>query len=108
MAVTRTLAQLAGDLRVGDGVADPTGPAAVILERIASTARVMVVDYAPAAPDAIHDEMFVRLCGWLYDADPSGSTPGGPAAMRSSGAASLGGPYRVRRGGLVGASDALR
>ena len=100
--VTRTLAQLAGDLRLGDGVADPTGPAAVILERIASTARVMVVDYAPAAPDAIHDEMFVRLCGWLYDASPSDSTPGGPAAMRSSGAASLGGPYRVRRGGVIG------
>ena len=106
--VVRTLAQLAGDLRIGDGVTDPTGPAAVILARIAATARVMVEDYAPAAPDAIHSEAYVRLCAWLYDSDPSGSTPGGPAALRSSGAASLLGPYRVRRGGLVGASDALR
>ena len=100
--ITRSLAQLAGDLRLGDGVADPTGPAAVLLERIAATARVMVVDYAPNAPDAIHDEAFVRLAGWLYDADPSGSTPGGPTALRSSGAASLLGPYRVRRGGQIG------
>ena len=102
MAVTRTLAQLAGDLRLSDGVAAPIGPVAVILERIAATSRVMVVAYAPAAPDAIHTEAFVRLAGWLYDADPSGSTPGGPTALRSSGAASLLGPYRVRRGGVIG------
>ena len=100
--ITRSLAELAGDLRVGDGETEPTGPATVILERIAATARVMVVAFAPAAPDAIHDEAFVRLCGWLYDADPSGSTPGGPTALRSSGAASLLGPYKVRRAGLIG------
>ena len=101
MAVTRTLAQLAGDLRVGDGETDPTGPAAVIVERIAATASVMVLDFAPDAPDAIHDEAYVRLAGRLYDADPSGSAPGGAAAMRSSGAASILGPYRTRRGGLI-------
>ena len=102
--VTRTLAQLGGDLRIGDGAAAPTGPAAVVLERIAATARVLVEDYAPDAPEAVLNESFVRLAGWLYDADPSGSTPGGPAALRSSGAASLLGPYRTRRGGLITAS----
>ena len=100
--VTRTLAELAGDLRIGDGETEPTGPAAVILARIAATAKVLVVRYAPDAPDAIHDEAYVRVAGWLYDADPSGSTPGGPAALRSSGAASILGPYKVRRGGLIG------
>ena len=100
--ITRTLAQLAGDLRIGDGETDPTGPAAVLLERIAATAKVLVVRYAPNAPDAIHDEAYVRVAGWLYDADPAGSTPGGPTALRSSGAASLLGPYLVRRGGLIG------
>ena len=100
--ITRTLAQLAGDLRVGNGVDDPTGPVAVILARIAATAKVLVVRYAPNAPDAIHDEAYVRVAGWLYDADPAGSTPGGPTALRSSGAASLLGPYLVRRGGLIG------
>ena len=74
--ITRTLAQLAGDLRIGDGETDPTGPAAVLLERIAATAKVLVVRYAPNAPDAIHDEAYVRVAGWLYDADPAGSTPG--------------------------------
>lgn len=100
--ITRTLAELAGDLRIGDGVAEPTGPAAVVLERIAATARVMVVAYAPAAPDEIHNESYARLAGWLFDADPSGSVPGGPTALRSSGAASLLGPYKVRRGGVIG------
>ena len=100
--ITRSLIQLAADLRIGDGETALTGPAAVVLERIAKTAKVLVVRYAPNAPDAIHDEAFVRVAGWLYDADPSGSTPGGPTALRSSGAASILGPYRVRRGGVIG------
>ena len=103
MAVTRTLAQLAGDLRIGDGETAPTGAVAVLLGRISATATAMVLAYAPAAPDALHDEAFVRLAAWLYDADPSGAAPGGPAALRSSGAASLLNPYKVRRGGLIGA-----
>ena len=101
MAVTRTLAQLSADLRIGDGVTDPTGAQAVVLERIAATAAAMVQKYAPDAPDAIHNEALVRLAGWLYDADPSGQNPGGPAAMRASGAASILSPYKVRRGGLI-------
>ena len=102
MAVTRTLVQLAADLRIGDGDAEPTGPALVLLTRIAATATAMVTKYAPNAPDAIHNEAFVRLAGWLFDADPSGANPGGPVAMRASGAASLLSPYKVRRAGLIG------
>lgn len=101
MAVTRTLAQLAADLRMGDGTTAPTGPEAVILERVAATARAMVEHYAPDAPDAIHNESYVRLSGWMVDVDPSGMTPGGPAAMRSSGAASILAPYKIRRAGKV-------
>ena len=100
--ITRSLIQLAADLRIGDGETALTGPAAVVLERIAKTAKVLVVRYAPNAPDAIHDEAFVRVAGWLYDAGPDQSTPGGPTALRSSGAASILGPYRVRRGGVIG------
>ena len=102
MAVTRSLAQLAGDLRIGDGTTEPAGAVLVLLSRIAATATAMVEAYAENAPDAIHDEAFVRVAGWLYDADPSGANPGGPAAMRSSGAASLLSRYRVRRGGFIG------
>ncbi len=102
MAVVRTLAQLAGDLRIGDGTTEPTGPEAVVLARIDATARVLVTDYAPNAPDAIHTEAYVRLAAWLYDSDPSGANPGGRAAMRASGAASILGGFRVRRAGIIG------
>ena len=105
MAVTRTLAQLAGDLRLGDGSTAPTGAAAVVLGRIDATARALVEAYAPTAPDAIADEAFTRLAGWLYDVDPSGVSPGGPNAMRSSGAAALLAPYRVRRAGVIRAVE---
>ena len=101
MAVTRTLAELAGDLRIGDGITEPTGPQAIVLQRIAATAAARVTAYAPGADDAVMTEAFVRLCGWLFDSDPSGVNPGGSNAMRASGAASLLGPYRVRRGGLI-------
>ena len=104
MAVTRTLAQLAGDLRIGDGTEIPDGAVGSVLGRIAATARAMVEAYAPTAPDAIHDEAFVRLAGWLYDSDPAGAAPGGPSALRSSGAGALLAPYRVRRGGAIGAA----
>ena len=102
MAVTRTVSQLAADLRIGDGTTEPTGANLVLLTRIAATAAEMVTKYSPNAPDAIHDEAYVRLAGWLFDSDPSGQNPGGPVAMRASGAASILGPYKVRRGGLIG------
>ena len=102
MAVTRTLAQLAADLRIGDGSTAPTGAVAVVLARIDATARAMVLEFAPTAPEAVQNEAYVRLAGWLYDADPSGSTPGGPSALRTSGAASILAPYKVRRAGVIG------
>jgi len=102
VAVTRTLAQLAADLRIGDGTTAPTGAVAVVLGRIDATARAMVVAYAPDAPDAIHNESYARLAGWLFDQDPTARAPGGSSAMRSSGAAALLSPYKVRRGGLIG------
>ena len=101
MAVTRTVAQLGADLRIGDGLIAPTGAAGAVLGRVDATARALVEAYAPDAPDAIQNEAYVRLAGWLYDSDPSGASPGGRAAMRASGAAALLGQFRVRRGGLI-------
>ena len=101
MAVNRTLAQLGADLRIGDGTIAPTGAVGAVLGRIDATARTLVEAYAPDAPEAIANEAYVRLAGWLYDSDPSGANPGGPAAMRASGAAALLGQFRVRRGGLI-------
>ena len=102
MAVTRTLVELAADLRLGDGTTEPTGPQGIVLNRIAATAREMVEHLAPNAPEAVQNEAYVRLAGWLYDADPSGSTPGGPSALRSSGAAAILAPYKLRRAGVIG------
>ena len=100
MAVT--LGALAVHLRLStDPETAPTGALATVLGRILATASAMVDAYAPDAPGAIADEAVVRLAGWLYDADPSGASPGGPSAMRASGAASILGPYKVRRGGLI-------
>ena len=101
MAVTRTLAQLSADLRIGDGTAEPTGQVAAVLERIASAAAEMVTRYAPTAPDAIHNEAYVRLASFLYDHDASAAVGRGPSAIRVSGAAAIMGPYRVKRGGLI-------
>ena len=90
------------DLRIGDGTTEPTGAVKrSSWQRIAATAAARVTAYAPGADDAVMTEAFVRLAGWLYDSDPSGVNPGGSNAMRASGAASLLGPYRVRRGGLI-------
>ena len=100
--ITRSLIQLAADLRIGDGETALTGPAAVVLERIAKTAKVLVVRYAPNAPDAIHDEAFVRVAGWLYDAGPDQSTPGARPRSVAPGPPRFSDPYRVRRGGVIG------
>lgn len=100
MAVSRTLAELSADLRIGDGT-EPTGQVAAVLGRIAAAAGAMVERFAPAAPEAIQNEAFVRLAAYLYDADPSGSGAPGPSAIRASGAAAILGPYRVKRGGLI-------
>ena len=101
MAVT--ISQLGVHLRVSaDPNVAPTGAVGTVLARVLRTSVAMVETYAPGAPEAIRDEAVVRLAGWLYDSDPSGATAGGPQALRSSGAASLLGPYRIRRGGLIG------
>ena len=85
--------------------AEVAGATGIVLVRIAATARAMVERYASDAPDAIHDEAYVRLAGWLFDVDPSGASPGGPSALRASGAAALLAPYRNRRGGLIRRDD---
>lgn len=104
MAVTRTVNELGADLRISSGNVNVSGAQLVVLNRIHATAKAMVEAYAPGAPEALQNEAFVRLAGWLYDADPSGANPGGPTALRSSGAASILGGHRAKRGGLIKAS----
>lgn len=104
MAVTRTVAQLSADLRIGDGTAAPDGAVGVVLARIHATAVALIEAHAPDAPAAMQDEAFVRLAGWLYDSDPSGRLPGGPNALRASGAAALLSRWRSVRGVVISES----
>ena len=101
MAVTRTITELAGDLRTGDGAVAPTGSVAVVLARIDATAQVLVDTAAPDAPEAIANEAYVRVAGYLFDSDPA-TGRGSPDALKASGAAALLAPYRSKRGGLIG------
>ena len=101
MAVTRTIEQLGADLRIGDGLEAPEGAVGIVLARVGATARVLVDTAAPDAPEAIANEAYVRAAGYLYDNDAS-TGRGSPDALKASGAAALLGPYRSKRGGLIG------
>lgn len=104
MAITITPAQVALAIRAA---ADPDEiPEAVttVLGFLVPAASAMVLDHAPAAPDAVQDAALIRLTGWLYDADPADTRNG--QAMQLSGAASLLAPFRVHRAGIIAASAA--
>ena len=103
MAVTINRAELAVELRIATTTAEdlPEGQGAV-LDRLLSTASALVTNYAPNAPDAIHNEALVRVAGWLYDTDPAEARRA-TSPVQHSGASSLLAPYRVRR--LAGLAD---
>ena len=99
MAVT--VAQLAGAIRAGDGLAAPPEPVAGILTRLLAVAVATIERAAPEAPEVVRDEAAIRFCGYVYDQP---NTTGGDryaAALRNSGALSIIGPWRVHRGGLA-------
>ena len=103
MAVTITETKLAEALGVNQALADRLLPVAVAL----------VERYAPAAPEAIHNEAAIRCAGWLADTPaPSlqseqygdlGATwaPGQLSALRHSGAMALLSPFKPRRAGAI-------
>ncbi len=84
-----------------------------VVARVLETATTIVEDYAPHAPDAIHNEASVRFAGYLYGSDFGGirdetigpvtvTYPLNHAAMfRNSGAAALLTRYKRRRAGAV-------
>ena len=76
------------------------------------TAKALVLRYAPAAPDAIHDEAVIRTVSYLFErsatfqdrnqSEVSVSQPAGHlSALRHSGSMALLSPWKVRRGGAV-------
>jgi len=100
MAVTITAAQLAIAIRAAaseDAIPDAV---TTVIGFLLPAASAVVLDYAPHAPDAVHNAAAIRLSGWLYDAEPSDPRVG--SALRVSGAQALLSHFREHRAGAVG------
>jgi len=105
MAITITEAAAALAIRAGvkdsEGtiVVDPT--VAEVVAVLFPAAAAMVVDYAPNAPDAVHNASLVRVLGFLYDSDPSDNAAARP--LDSSGAAPMLSQWRAHRAAALNA-----
>lgn len=85
-------------------VADAIDPAvATVVGYLFKAASALIIEYAPGAPDDVHNMGLIRLLGWLYDSDPSDPSIG--RAMAVSGASALLAPFRTHRAGAIGALD---
>ena len=99
MAVTLTQAELSAALRLGAS-AEENAQAT----RLLAYASVAVTKHAPGAPDEVHSEAAIRLCGYLYDQPTAGRGNSYGNALRYSGAAAILLPYRIARAGTVNAA----
>ena len=97
MAVTISLDELAADLRIGN-----TTEERELAGRRLAYATVEVLQYAPLAPDLVHNEAVSRLAGFLYDQPTLSGGLGYANAMRSCGAQRMLFAYRIHGGGLIG------
>ena len=97
MAVTLTVQQLAYSLRLlADTTESVEEPIAGVLSGLLGSTSALVLQYAPRAPDAIHNEAATRLAGFLYDVPP-GANRQSINPMRDCGAMSLLSSFRVQR-----------
>lgn len=101
IAVTITAEQMAVVIRAAPATDAVDARIALVIQFALAAAGACVVDYAPKAPDAVHNAAAIRFVGWLYDADPS--DPQTSRALIVSGAQSLLAPYREHRAGAIGA-----
>ena len=92
-----TLISLAAELRLGDGINAPAQPVHGILTRLLAVSEAFVDQAAPDCPEAIRDEVLVRMAAYLYDAPTSSSGDRYAAAWRNSGAQSLASRFIQRR-----------
>ena len=85
-----------------------------ITDRIYEASKVMVEDYAPAAPSVLQDEALIRFGSYWLTASPGATreeeigpqrvehvTNHGPA-FRNCGAAAILSRWKIRRGGAIG------
>ena len=96
MAVTLTDSELRDALRLGD-----TGQETTEIARLLAYSIEAVTQYAPDAPDPVHDEAAIRLSGYLYDSPFSSMGSRYSDPMRNSGAQQILNRYRVHRAGRI-------
>lgn len=101
MTITISQEEATVAIRAATVETDIPTPVATTVRYLWAATKVLIVEYAPAAPDDMHNAASIRLLGWLYDSDPADPLVG--RAMQISGAAALLAPYRVHRAGAVGA-----
>lgn len=101
MAVGITAAEAAVAIRAATSTdsVDPT--VLTVINIVFAAACALVMEYAPKAPDAIHNAAAIRLTGWLYDSDPTDISTA--QILRVSGASSVLAQWRVHRAGPIGA-----
>jgi len=100
MAVTLKAGDLAVILRAAPDAENVDARILTVVNLALAAASQCVVDYAPDAPDAIHNAAVARLAGWMYDAEPA--DPQTAQALRVSGAQALLSMYREHRAGVIG------
>lgn len=99
MAVTITAAELAVAIRAAESATTVPAPVAKVLDFLAPAASAIVLGYAADAPDAVHNMAVIRLCGWLYDADPTDSRIS--RALEVSGAQGILAAWRSHSIGII-------
>lgn len=103
MAITITNADIAVAIRAATDELSIPAPISKVLAFLVPAASAMILQHAPEAPTAVHNAAMIRLCGWLYDADPTDSRIS--QALRVSGAAPLLAQWRVHRAGVITGVD---
>jgi len=99
MAVTITQGQAAVAIRAATDADAVPAPVQTTLGFLMPAATAIILQYAPSAPDDVHNAALIRLLGWLFEADPTDSRIS--RAIQVSGAAPLLSQWRVHRAGLV-------
>lgn len=106
MPVTIKTPQVAQALRL---VTDPTQlqtSISEVLDGILEAATAIVEIHAPAAPDPVLNQAAIRVCGYIYESDPTQSARGRENPLRTSGAAALLSQWRVHRAAALEDGDA--
>lgn len=103
MAITISDSDLANACRIDPDNTDELAQ----ITRLKQYATEAILTIAPDAPDVIHNEAAIRICGYLYDQPFSTPSVSYANALRNSGAAAILQTYRAIGVGLATETGAL-